>query len=164
MFKFFNIVGIIVSMLFTFFLFIFLVRIGNDKSAFIGVGDIANYVEKIDFWEPFNDVIDDATDLTDTFQDEFGVAAYKFNNITYQVPNFVDVNNPADFFNNVGKFFSSLWNVLGQIFDAIGQIGSILRVAFQMVWIALRFVFAIIQWVFYMIGVIFNFIQFVAFS
>lgn len=92
--------GIIASLFTTFiivFMVIFLVRLSNGKSAFIGTSDFYYYFQSVDLLKPFKIMLD-----------EF---VKQINSYSSSVASFGSIQNIGDFFNVLSKFIPSFFTL-----------------------------------------------------
>lgn len=160
MFKFFQIVGIIISMLLTFFTFVYLVRLGTTSdNTFIGTSDIANYISQVDFQRIFKKMVDEITSIVNEFQKQIDKVANFPSTLTFNSPSYIAVNNPADFFSNIGRFFNGLVSLFSQVFYAIGELFKIVGFMFLFILYPIRVLIYLIEYLVYFFQVFFGFIN-----
>lgn len=165
--NFFKISGFIVSMLFTFFLFIMIIRFDKtadnpSETSFISTRAIATKIEGYDVMKPLTDLAD-KWKTADTLQNDLLDEAYeRFQMITWVEPQYKKINNPSDVFSNIGSWFVALGNSISQLFFAIQGIFDVLKYFFINVIIApIEFLIAVIQWIGYIFYCFFDFIGFI---
>lgn len=103
------------------FLFVMIIRLGNNKKGLLGVSDLISYVETRDLSKPLKNFSNSIETLTTSWKDFFD----SFNNYTDNSFNSSGRDNGKtpnkfqEFFNSLGKAFSNVGNNLKTFYFAL---------------------------------------------
>lgn len=91
-------------------LIVWLIRLSNNKTDFIGISALYTYIQSVNILKPFNDMINSFTEQMQGFQ--------------ASISNFGNIADWSSFWSTIGNFMPSLWNLLSMPIQVIYYIGS----------------------------------------
>lgn len=103
--KWFKIFGFIFTFCIIMLMITWLIRLGSNKTAFVGISDIYKYFEQVDIMRSWNDMLSSIEKLKNLF--------------TSNMAQFGNISSIEDFFKCIGDFIPNLFNLLKMPIDFI---------------------------------------------
>lgn len=106
----------ILSIMFVLFLFIFLVRLGNNKTGFLGMEDLFSYFENVDMSKPLNNFKNSFDRLINSWRQVFNDLGVSFSTSGSSGGG---RGYSYSFWESIGRWFASFGNGLKDFFTAL---------------------------------------------